>query len=336
MKNVSILLIVLLFGCEVQQDTPPVLIQNSFGEIKGISRFIQLMDTYGQGLIDVNKNETIFVPTDEAFVYYDIPKDMEFDKASVLAFLKSQMVSKNLPSVDFKSGKLTIANDDYVRVYNGRAFVQIEESLIEKEDLQVGNLTIHLVDRFFKPELILGHDHAEHASGHSHGGTHDHSMTSNCGAAGPDKNTISQTTSFRTLTSKFLEKLPRWTPDQSAPRTLALGNYSLMGGFNNRLPYIHYFSKENMEDGKFMDPNAPEGLMYGLTSDGKVFPISAVYMTREATSAQLHDLNCMYMFHEHDGLPGVMMHFFHDKYPSQNYGLDHEADPKMVISTKIN
>ncbi len=308
---------------------------NGLASIPEASIFADVMAKAGKGLVNDKESKTIFIPTNEAFEYLDIATKRDYDKATMIAFLASQMVDTALPSALFKSGKLTTSNTNYVRVYDGRTFTQIEEALVEKIDLKVGNLTVHLVDRIFDPAALIGHDHGVHATGHSHGGIHDDNMTNHCGTSGPDNATQASTIKFRNATSKFLSSLQTWDASTTAPRALAKGGYALMGGFNNRLPYIHYFSKENMEDGKFMDPNAPEGLMYGLTADGQVYPISAVYMTREATSDQLHDLNCMYMFHEHDGLPGVMMHFFHDAYPSKNFGLDHEADPFLVRQMKV-
>jgi hypothetical protein len=160
-------------------------------------------------------------------------------------------------------------------------------------------------------------------------------MTDNCGTVGPSAAALSEATVLRTKTSTALNTLlPTWSPTTRAPVNLPSG-YSLMGGRNNGLPYIHYFNPKFMEDGKFMDPNAPEGLMYGLTADGIVYPISAIYLTREATPAQLHALNCIYMFHEHETLPGVMLHVFHDSYPSTNRGFDHEADPVLVRKMKV-
>jgi hypothetical protein len=302
--------------------------------IQDISIFADIMKTAGKGLLNENESKTIFIPTDEAFKHLDIAEKREYDKATLIAFLASQMVDLPLASANFKSGKITTSNTKTIRMYDGREFTQIEDALVEKADLKVGNLTVHLVDRIFDSIVLTGHDHNEHASGHSHGGTHDHSMTSNCGASGPPQSSIQEAISFRTKTSKFLMTLPTWKPTETSPRSLP-GGFALMGGRNNGLPYIHYFSKTNMEDNKFMDPNAPEGLMCGMAADGTVYPISAVYLTREASAIQLHNLNCMFMFHEHDGLPGIMMHYFHDAYPSTNYGLDHEADPVLVRQMKM-
>jgi Fasciclin domain len=324
-----------IVACNDSVEVAPDEFTQGLSAIPEVSIFADVMAKVGYGLVNSKDSKTIFIPTNEAFEYLDIKDKRDYDKATMIAFLASHIVDSPLSSANFKSGKLTTSNTGYVRVYDGRAFTQIEEALVEKTDLKVGNLTVHLVDRVFDPAVLLGHDHGTHASGHSHGGTHDNSMPNNCGTPVPDKTSLTQANTFRNQTSKFLATLPTWDASATAPRAIAKGGYDLMGGFNNRLPYIHYFSKTNMEDGKFMDPNAPEGIMYGLTADGFVFPISAVYMTREATAAQLHDLNCMYMFHEHDGLPGVMMHYFHDAYPSKNYGLDHEAEPLLVRQMKV-
>jgi hypothetical protein len=322
----------LTYSCQLNEAQPDKL-KEGLSTIENISIFADLMQTTGKGLLDINQNKTLFIPTDEAFRHYDVAEKRDYDKAAILAFLAYQMTDNPLAATNFKSGKLTTSNGLFVRVYDGREFTQIEESLVEKTDLKLGNLTVHLVDRIFKPETLIGHDHNTHASGHAHGGTHNHSMENNCGSVGPDKKTKDEVIAFRNQTSKFLATLPNWSPTSISPRNLP-GGFALMGGRTDGLPYVHYFSKQNMEDGKFMNPNAPEGLMCGLTADGVVYPISAVYMTREASAQQLHNLNCMFMFHEHDGLPGVMMHYFHDAYPSTNYGLDHEAEPALVRKMK--
>lgn len=314
----------------VDSEVSPEVLKAELSKISDISVFTDIMTKTGNGLLNTNENKTLFIPTDEAFEHYDIKDKRDYDKATLIAFLASQMTDSPLASANFKSGKLTLTNTDYVRVYDGRAFTQIEDALIEKTDLKVGNLTVHLVDRLFFSKILVGHEHSEHASG----GEHAHDMKNNCGDKGPSAIESKASTDFRTKTSQFLETLPTWNPNTTAPFTLPNG-FTLMGGRNDRLPYIHYFSKQNMEDNKFMNPSAPEGLMCGLTADGIVFPISAVYITRDATSAQLHDLNCIYMFHEHDGLPGTMMHVFHNAYPSTNNGYDHEADPLLVRQMKI-
>jgi hypothetical protein len=336
-NNISKLLISILFlgSCtESSIPGPDAGLKDALSQIQDIKVFSDIMLNAGSGVLNLSENKTLFIPTDEAFEHLDIVNKKDYDKATIIAFINSQMLDNILPSASFKSGKLTTSNTQTIRMYDGKAFTQIEDALIEKTDLKVGNLTVHLVDRVFKPITLTGHDHNSHASGHSHGGTHEHSMTNNCGNAGPSSAIISDVKNMRDLTSKFLLTLPTWDPNGTAPRTLP-GGFALMGGRNNALPYVHYFSKQNMEDGKFMDPNAPEGLMCGQTADGKVYAISAVYLTREASPAQLHDLNCLYMFHEHDGLPGIMMHFFHNAYPSDVYGLDHEAEPIKVRSSKM-
>jgi hypothetical protein len=326
----SILSIGLLaLACSPKTDVAPDAFSEQLTGIPNVTVFADLMRTAGKGLLNANEAKTLFIPTDEAFNHLDISQKRDYDKATMIAFLTSQMLDTPLASANFRSGKMTASNTKPIRMYDGRAFTQIEDALVEQTDLKVGNLTVHLVDRLFSPEALTGHDHNAHASGHSHGGTHNEGMDDHCGEAGPDAATIQAVKAFRSRTSQFLGTLPTWGPETTAPRNLPHG-FALMGGRNNGLPYIHYFSKDNMEDGKFMDPNAPEGLMYGLTADGVVYPISAVYLTREASAAQLHSLNCMFMFHEHDGLPGIMMHYFHDAYPSQNYGLDHEAVPALV------
>jgi hypothetical protein len=291
--------------------------------------FTDLINKNGVGLIDTNKSQTLFLPTDEAFEHLDIASKLDYDKATLIAFFGSQMLDKTWFSANFKSGQMVMLNLDTTRMYKGADFTQIEDALVEKADLQVGKLVVHLVDRLFSPEILIGHDHNGHA-GHDHGS----GMTDNCGTAGAPQKSIDEAAAFREKLSTALLKFPTWLPSQTAPRSLIDG-FSLMGGRNNGLPYIHYFSTKNMEDGKFMDPNAPEGLMYGTTADGEVFPISAVFLTREATSAQLHTLNCIYMFHEHDNLPGVMMHAFHKAYPSPTRGFDHEADPVLVRKMKV-
>ena len=325
--------LLLAASCTPQNDVAPSAFSEQLTAIDQISVFTDLMKTAGEGLVDATKAQTLFIPTDEAFRHLDISERRDYDKATMIAFLASQMLDTPLASARFRSGKLTTVNTKTIRMYDGRAFTQVEDALVEQTDLKVGNLTVHLVDRIFSPVTLTGHDHNTHASGHAHGGTHDPAMTSHCGPAGPDPTTIQEANAFRNRTSTFLATLPTWQPTTTAPPTLPHG-YALMGGRNNGLPYIHYFSKANMEDGKFMDPNAPEGLMYGLTADGVVYPISAVYLTREASAQQLHRLNCLYMFHEHEGLPGIMMHYFHDAYPSPNYGLDHEANPVLVRQMK--
>jgi hypothetical protein len=331
MKNLILFsFLIVFFSCEkTSVESSDSQLQAELSKINDVSIFADVLAVSGQGTLDITLPKTIFIPTNEAFKYYEIANDRKYDKATIIAFLASQMIDTALPSSSFKSGKQAISNGNYIRVYDGRTFTQIEESLVEAVDLKVGNLTVHLVDRFFAPEILLGHDHSMHSSGHSHGGTHTENHVSNCGTTGPDANTLNEQVTFRSKTSTFLATLPTWGLNSPANRNMP-HDFALMGGKNNALPYVHYFSRKNMEDGKFMDPNAPEGLMYGYTADGTVYPISAIYMTREATAAQLHNLNCMYMFHEHDGLPGVMLHFFHDKYPSTNYGLDHEADPVLV------
>jgi uncharacterized surface protein with fasciclin (FAS1) repeats len=328
----SLLIVASITNCKKEKIAPdPVAEQLKV--FKNITVFTDLMNTAGRGLLDINQDKTLFIPTDEAFVHLDIDTKRDYDKATMIAFLAAQTHNNKLPHANMRSGKLPMSNLDTVRVYKGAGFTQIEDALMEEPDLIVGKLTIHLVDRIFMPEVLTGHDHNSHAGGHSHGGTHSHTMTDNCGTAGPSAANKAEAVSFRTKTTQNLDILDTWLPNQAAPKNLPKG-YSLMGGRNNGLPYIHYFSRENMEDGKFMDPNAPEGLMYGLTADGLVYPISAVYLTREASAAQLHTLNCIYMFHEHDGLPGIMMHVFHDKYPSTNGGFDHEADPILVRKMK--
>lgn len=310
---------------EAIEETPDTFAQElkKFGNV---SIFADLVDKIGRGLLDSNSTQTLFLPTDEAFIHLDIATKRDYDKATMIAFFGSQMVDKTLLSANFKSGILVMSNFDTTRMYKGRDFTQLEDALIEQNDLKIGKLTVHLVDRIFLPEILAGHDHAGHGSGHDHAS----GMTDNCGTAGPSAAALAEAATFRTKTSTALHTLlPTWSPTTQAPVNLPNG-FSLMGGRNNGLPYIHYFSKQNMEDGKFMDPNAPEGLMYGLTADGVVYPITAVYLTREASPAQLHTLNCIYMFHEHDNLPGVMLHVFHDKYPSTNRGFDHEADPILV------
>jgi uncharacterized surface protein with fasciclin (FAS1) repeats len=311
---------------EVTIETPDAVVEQ-LKTINNISIFTDLMRTAGKGLLDTTQAKTLFIPTDEAFIHLDIATKRDYDKATMIAFLASQMTDKVLPSANFKSGKMTTSNLDTVRVYDGSAFTQIEDALVEGVDLKLGNLMVHLVDRIFKSEKLISHNHNTHA-------THDHNMTDNCGAAGASVENKAQAVDFRNKTSVALNQLPTWLPTQATPKTLPKG-FVLMGGRNNGLPYIHYFSKENMEDNKFMNPDAPEGLMCGLTADGVVYPISAVYLTREAKAADLHTLNCIYMFHEHDGLPGVMMHVFHDKYPSTNGGFDHEADPILVRKMKV-
>jgi hypothetical protein len=337
MKNttnrVGLCLFALLIGCTPTPDVAPDTFSEQLKGIDQITIFTDLMKTAGKGLINVNDRNTLFIPTNEAFKHLDIEQKRDYDGATMLAFLASQMTTSPLPSANFKSGVFTTANTKTVRMYAGRAFTQIEDALVETTDLTIGNLTVHLVDRLFNPATLTGHDHNAHASGHAHGGTHEDNMVNHCGTAGPDAATVQEAIAFRKKTSVFLATLPTWGPEAAASRTMPHG-YALMGGRNNGLPYIHYFSKDNMEDGKFMDPNAPEGLMYGLTADGVVYPISAVYLTREATAQQLHNLNCLYMFHEHEGLPGIMMHYFHDAYPSTNYGLDHEANPVLVRQMK--
>jgi hypothetical protein len=332
MKAKSLLTLTLLLslslGCQKEALKDPLYA--SLAAIENIKVFTALMETTGKGLLDTKPTKTLFIPTDEAFAHLDIADKRDYDKALLIAFLATQMTDSPLPSGNFKSGKLNTSDGDYVRMYNGREFVQIEDALVEKTDLKIGNLTVHLVDRIFKPEKLTGHNHNAHAGGHAHGGTHSHDMKDNCGTTGPSTQNTKESLALRNATSTFLATLPTWNPSEAAPRNLPTGGYSLMGGRNNGLPYIHYFSKKNMEDGKFMDPNAPEGLMYGLTADGVVYPISAVFVTREASANQLHNLNCIYMFHEHDGLPGIMMHVFHDRYPSTNNGYDHEADPQLV------
>jgi hypothetical protein len=313
-------------------ETPDAVVEQ-LKTINNISIFTDLMRTAGKGLLDTTQAKTLFIPTDEAFIHLDIATKRDYDKATMIAFLASQMTNNVLPSANFKSGKLVTSNLDTIRVYDGSAFTQIEDALVEEVDLKLGNLTVHLVDRIFKSEKLINHDHNSHASGHT-GGTHDHNMKDNCGTAGASADNKTQAVDFRNKTSIALNLLPTWLPTQATPKTLPKG-FALMGGRNNGLPYIHYFSKENMEDGKFMNPDAPEGLMCGLTADGVVYPISAVYLTREAKAADLHTLNCIYMFHEHDGLPGIMMHVFHDKYPSTNGGFDHEADPILVRKMKV-
>jgi hypothetical protein len=337
MKNgrtqAGVWLLLLTIGCTPQPDVNPDAFPEQLAAIDHITVFADLMKTAGKGLVDESKAQTLFIPTDEAFRHLDISERRDYDKATLVAFLASQMLDTPLASAQFRSGKLTTVNAKTIRMYDGRAFTQVEDALVEGTDLKVGNLTVHLVDRIFSPATLTGHDHNAHASGHAHGGTHNEGMTNNCGSAGPSPTTLQEAIAFRHRTSAFLATLPTWNPTTNAPLGLPNG-YALMGGRNNGLPYIHYFSKANMEDGKFMDPNAPEGLMYGLTADGVVYPISAVYLTREASAQQLHSLNCLYMFHEHEGLPGIMMHYFHDAYPSQNHGLDHEADPQLVRQMK--
>jgi hypothetical protein len=328
------LILLVAFSCSKNDLTDEFSNQLEMANIPDIKVFSDLMKTTGKGLLNVNESKTIFIPTDEAFNHLDVTDKRDYDKASLIAFLASQMLDNPLAAANFKSGKLTTSNTKIIRMYDGREFTQIEDALVEKTDLKLGKLTVHLVDRFFDPAVLTGHNHNSHASGNSHGGSHDNSMESNCGTGGPPSSSVQEAISFRTKTSKFLMTLPTWQPNEIAPRSLP-GGYALMGGQNNRLPYIHYFSKTYMEDGKFMDPNAPEGLMCGMTADGKVYAISAVYLTREASAKQLHDLNCMFMFHEHEGLPGIMMHYFHDAYPSKNYGLDHEADPILVRQMKM-
>lgn len=322
-------LLTLLVGCNPAPDPAPDTFSEQLKGIDQITIFTDLMKTAGKGLVNTSERQTLFIPTDEAFNHLDIAQKRDYDKATMLAFLASQMTVTPWPSASFKSGAFTLANTKTARMYAGRAFTQIEDALVETTDLTIGNLTVHLVDRLFNPATLTGHDHNMHASGHAHGGTHQEDMLNHCGGSGPDAATVQAAIAFRKKTSAFLATLPTWGPEQPASRTMPHG-FALMGGRNNGLPYIHYFSKENMEDGRFMDPNAPEGLMYGLTADGVVYPISAVYLTREASAQQLHNLNCLYMFHEHEGLPGIMMHYFHEAYPSTHYGLDHEADPNLV------
>ncbi len=326
-------MLTLLIGCTPTPDVAPDTLSEKLKGIDQITVFTDLMQTAGKGLINVNERQTLFIPTDEAFKHLDIEQKRDYDRATMMAFVASQMTTSPLPSANFKSGAFTTVNTKTVRMYAGRTFTQIEDALVETADLTIGNLTVHLVDRLFNSAILVGHDHNTHASGHAHGGTHQHDMLNHCGASGPTPATVQETIAFRKKTSAFLATLPTWGPEAAASRAMPHG-YALMGGRNNAPPYIHYFSKANMEDGKFMDPNAPEGLMYGLTADGVVYPISAVYLTREASPQQLHTLNCMYMFHEHDALPGIMMHFFHDAYPSTNYGLDHEANPILVRQMK--
>ncbi len=325
----SVLVGAFLFGTSCKNEVDEEVaaqdeVVDELAKLDNISIFTDLIRKSDPGLINTDLAQTIFIPTDEAFKQLQIEDKREYDNATMIAFVGSQMVDKALSSSDFKSGKMTMMNTDIARVYDGRAFTQIEDALVEQKDLTLGNLTVHLVDRLFSPEIMVGHDHNDHS-----GDQHSHDMKDNCGTAGPSQVSIEEATALRSTTSMTLNQLPTWLPTAQAPRSLPNG-YSLMGGRNDGLPYIHYFNQQYMEDGKFMDPNAPEGLMYGLTADGNLFPISAIYMTREATPGQLHDLNCIYMFHEHEGLPGVMLHVFHEAYPSSNRGFDHEADPLLV------
>jgi hypothetical protein len=335
MKKVSffsVFALVVALGCS-KNDVQPDPFTSQLVGIENITVFADIMKTAGKGLINESEDKTLFIPTDEAFNHLDIAEKRDYDKATLIAFLASQMLDSPLAAANFKSGKMTTSNAKTIRMYDGREFTQIEDALIEKTDLKVGRLTVHLVDRLFAPVTLTGHDHNSHASGHSHGGVHAHDMADHCGSNGPSAAAVQDVLGFRSKMSKYLLTLPTWKPAEVSPRNLP-GGFALMGGRNNGLPYIHYFSKTNMEDGKFMDPNAPEGLMCGLTADGSVYAISAVFLTREASASQLHNLNCMYMFHEHDGLPGIMMHYFHEAYPSK-YGLDHEADPILVRQTKM-
>lgn len=77
------------------------------------------------------------------------------------------------------------------------------------------------------------------------------------------------------------------------------------------MPMLHVPNASFMTDGKLLDPNAPETLMYGYQGNGRWTVVGVMYRANEAyPAAPAVPGGPITRWHYHRGQPGLMMHLF--------------------------
>ena len=64
----------------------------------------------------------------------------------------------------------------------------------------------------------------------------------------------------------------------------------------------HYINQAYLDDGRMLDPDRPESLLYGRMRDGSLFPIGAMYMAGCPTERGPRVGGCLTPWHRH-GFP---------------------------------
>ncbi len=135
--------------------TAPVAAPKVQVNIDELSTFAQLLDQAGLNSV-LSQEVTVFAPSNDAFAAAakGTLDKLQKDPAQLKAVLSHHVVKNTVTAAQIgDSQKFTTVNGSALNVSKAGDYVIVEEGMVIKADLKVGQATIHIIDRVAMPPV---------------------------------------------------------------------------------------------------------------------------------------------------------------------------------------